>query len=59
MIPFPVSETEAENKQKRLGYSVLPLTNRVYRSLVAESNRNGVRVDDVPIQVTALSPAEG
>uniref|UniRef100_A0A674I8C1 Coiled-coil domain containing 33 n=1 Tax=Terrapene triunguis TaxID=2587831 RepID=A0A674I8C1_9SAUR len=45
-----MSETEAENKPKPLGYSVLPLTNRVYRSLVAESNRSGVRVDDVPIQ---------
>uniref|UniRef100_A0A674I431 Coiled-coil domain containing 33 n=1 Tax=Terrapene triunguis TaxID=2587831 RepID=A0A674I431_9SAUR len=51
---YPYKTTE--NKPKPLGYSVLPLTNRVYRSLVAESNRSGVRVDDVPIQVTALGP---
>ncbi|XP_065415798.1 coiled-coil domain-containing protein 33 isoform X12 [Chrysemys picta bellii] len=54
-----MSETEAENKPKPLGYSVLPLTNRVYRSLVAESNRSGVRVDDVPIQGTNLRTTSG
>ncbi|XP_039348134.1 coiled-coil domain-containing protein 33 isoform X2 [Mauremys reevesii] len=54
-----MSETEAENKSKPLGYSVLPLTNRVYRSLVAESNRSGVRVDDVPVQGTNLRTTSG
>ncbi|XP_030401459.1 coiled-coil domain-containing protein 33-like [Gopherus evgoodei] len=54
-----MSETGAENKSKPLGYSILPLTNRVYRSLVAESNRNGVRVDDVPIQGTNLRSTSG
>ncbi|XP_025039407.2 coiled-coil domain-containing protein 33 isoform X3 [Pelodiscus sinensis] len=52
-----MSEIEADNKP--LGYSVLPLTNRVYRSLVAERNRNGVRVDDVPIQGTNLKTTSG
>ncbi|XP_067399316.1 coiled-coil domain-containing protein 33 [Emydura macquarii macquarii] len=47
-----MSETGPENMATPLGYSVLPLTSRVYRSLVAESSRRGVRVDDVPIQGT-------
>uniref|UniRef100_A0A8C8RJR9 Coiled-coil domain containing 33 n=1 Tax=Pelusios castaneus TaxID=367368 RepID=A0A8C8RJR9_9SAUR len=54
---YPYQATE--NMPKPLGYSVLPLTSRVYRSLVAESNRSGVQVDNVPIQRpdTFLTPS--
>uniref|UniRef100_A0A8D2IUE7 Coiled-coil domain containing 33 n=1 Tax=Varanus komodoensis TaxID=61221 RepID=A0A8D2IUE7_VARKO len=41
----------ASANPKPLGFSVLPLTNRVYRKLAADSSRNGVQVESLPIQV--------
>ncbi|XP_044306427.1 coiled-coil domain-containing protein 33, partial [Varanus komodoensis] len=40
-----------ESNPKPLGFSVLPLTNRVYRKLAADSSRNGVQVESLPIQL--------
>lgn len=50
---------DPENMSQPLGYSILPLTNRVYRKLVAESNRSGIQVENLLIQVNetnALAP---
>ncbi|XP_058011832.1 coiled-coil domain-containing protein 33 isoform X2 [Ahaetulla prasina] len=42
-----------------LGYSVLPLTNRVYRKLAADSSRSGIRVENLPIQDTTMKTTSG
>ncbi|XP_060134983.1 coiled-coil domain-containing protein 33 isoform X2 [Zootoca vivipara] len=50
---------DLEIPPKSLGFSVLPLSNRVYRKLVADSSRNGVRVENLPIQNTDLRTTSG
>uniref|UniRef100_A0A8C8RJT5 Coiled-coil domain containing 33 n=1 Tax=Pelusios castaneus TaxID=367368 RepID=A0A8C8RJT5_9SAUR len=47
-----------ENMPKPLGYSVLPLTSRVYRSLVAESNRTPAPFSSDPLPTSELSPSK-
>ncbi|XP_066491565.1 coiled-coil domain-containing protein 33 [Tiliqua scincoides] len=59
VIEYYTSKTGSKGQTKPLGVSVLPLTNRVYRRLVAESSRNGVRVEKLPIQNTALKTKSG
>ncbi|XP_061450992.1 coiled-coil domain-containing protein 33 isoform X2 [Rhineura floridana] len=53
------SDGSLEVTPKHLGFSVLPLTNRVYRKLVADSSRKGVRVENLPIQNTNLRTSTG
>ncbi|KYO21538.1 coiled-coil domain-containing protein 33-like [Alligator mississippiensis] len=55
----PMSEMDPENMSQPLGYSILPLTNRVYRKLVAESNRSGIQVENLLIQDTNLQTTSG
>ncbi|XP_063170285.1 coiled-coil domain-containing protein 33 [Candoia aspera] len=50
---------DLEGTSKFLGFSVLPLTNRVYRKLVADSSRNGIRVENLPIQDTNMKTTSG
>ncbi|XP_067327286.1 coiled-coil domain-containing protein 33 [Anolis sagrei] len=50
---------ELESGPKPLGFSVLPLTNRVYRKLVADSSKRGLRVEGLPIQDTSLRTKSG
>ncbi|XP_062819111.1 coiled-coil domain-containing protein 33 isoform X1 [Anolis carolinensis] len=50
---------ELGGSPKPLGFSVLPLTNRVYRKLVADSSRSGLRVESLPIQDTNLRTKSG
>ncbi|XP_042331240.1 coiled-coil domain-containing protein 33 isoform X3 [Sceloporus undulatus] len=50
---------ELESSPRPLGFSVLPLTNRVYRKLVADSSRSGVRIENLPIQDTTLRTTSG
>nr|XP_028599662.1 coiled-coil domain-containing protein 33 isoform X2 [Podarcis muralis] len=50
---------DLEIPPKSLGFSVLPLSNRVYRKLVADSSRNGVCVENLPIQDTNLRTRSG
>ncbi|KAH0619876.1 hypothetical protein JD844_014256 [Phrynosoma platyrhinos] len=50
---------ELESSPKPLGFSVLPLTNRVYRKLVADSSRSGVQIKNLPIQNTMLRTTSG
>ncbi|KAJ7311258.1 hypothetical protein JRQ81_006872 [Phrynocephalus forsythii] len=50
---------DLESIPKPLGFSVLPLTNRVYQQLVAESCRRGVQIENLPIQDTLLRTTSG
>uniref|UniRef100_A0A8C5WN83 Coiled-coil domain containing 33 n=1 Tax=Laticauda laticaudata TaxID=8630 RepID=A0A8C5WN83_LATLA len=50
---------DLEGTSKFLGYSVLPLTNRVYRKLAADSSRSGIRVENLPIQDTTMITTSG
>ncbi|XP_072838392.2 coiled-coil domain-containing protein 33 isoform X2 [Pogona vitticeps] len=50
---------DLESVPKPLGFSVLPLTNRVYRKLVADSSRSGLRIENLPIQDTLLRTTSG
>ncbi|XP_053259575.1 coiled-coil domain-containing protein 33 isoform X3 [Podarcis raffonei] len=53
------TDGDLEIPPKSLGFSVLPLSNRVYRKLVADSSRNGVCVENLPIQDTNLRTRSG
>ncbi|XP_054858282.1 coiled-coil domain-containing protein 33 [Eublepharis macularius] len=59
VIEYFKSKPEMEGKPKPLGFSVLPLTNRVYRRLLSERSKNGVQVRNLPIQNTALRTTSG
>ncbi|KAK9393885.1 coiled-coil domain-containing protein 33 [Crotalus adamanteus] len=50
---------DLEGTSPFLGYSVLPLTNRVYRKLAADSSRSGIRVENLPIQDTTMRTTSG
>ncbi|XP_062998677.1 coiled-coil domain-containing protein 33 [Elgaria multicarinata webbii] len=50
---------DPESIPKALGFSVLPLTNRVYRKLAADSSRGGLQVENLPVQDTSLRTTSG
>ncbi|XP_039193494.1 coiled-coil domain-containing protein 33 isoform X4 [Crotalus tigris] len=50
---------DLEGTSPFLGYSVLPLTNRVYRKLAADSSRSGIRVENLLIQDTTMRTTSG
>ncbi|XP_070618866.1 coiled-coil domain-containing protein 33 [Erythrolamprus reginae] len=53
------SGEDLEGTPTFLGYSMLPLTNRVYRKLVADSSRSGIRVENLPIQHSPMKTMSG
>ncbi|XP_053129131.1 coiled-coil domain-containing protein 33 isoform X2 [Hemicordylus capensis] len=59
VIEYYRPKTDIESQPKPLGFSVLPLSNRVYRKLVADSSRNGIRVEKLPIERTDMKTTSG